>query len=326
MPIDKNMNGTTHTFVVQYEDLLLHNIAGAPSEKCRLDKFLMSQEPLAPSRSQIRKWILDGSVVVNEQHPKPGYSIKPGDVITVAIPEPQPLELSPENIALDILYEDEQLIVLNKPAGMVVHPAPGHAEGTLVHALLHHCSGELSGIGGVQRPGIIHRLDRETSGVILIAKTDLAHRHLSEQLKSRQLARIYIAIVHGGVKALNGQIETPIGRHQHDRKKMGVNWKQGRYALSLYHVVKQYTQHALLRIEIKTGRTHQIRVHLQSIHHPVVGDPVYGSPSKQNFGMTRQALHAQSVSFLHPVTQELMAFDTPLPEDMQQVLKKLEKI
>jgi len=322
------MPGNVYTFIVHSEDL--RSERGAPSEsgreteKCRLDMFLSAQEPISRSRSQIRKLIVERDVTVNGHPTKPGYWIRESDTIVVTLPEPRPLDLVAENIPLDILYEDEQLIVLNKSAGMVVHPAPGHNEGTLVHALLYHCQ-TLSGIGGVQRPGIIHRLDRDTSGVMLVAKTDKAHSSLSDQLKSRELTRVYYSVVHGRVKTLNGSIEAPIGRHRKNRKKMAVDYETGRYALTLYQVLEQCAQHALLRIELKTGRTHQIRVHMKHIHHPVVGDPVYGNSSKNNRGMPRQALHAQSVAFIHPVTQERMTFDATLPEDMEQLLEKIRR-
>lgn len=230
--------------------------------------------------------------------------------------------MTAEAIPLDILFEDAHLLVINKPAGMVVHPAPGHETGTLVHGLLHHCD-DLSGIGGVQRPGIVHRLDRETSGVMIVAKTDDAHAGLSAQLKSRELSRVYLAVAHGRFRELTGSIDAPIGRHRADRQRMAVDEEHGREALSLYRVVEQFPQHALVEIELKTGRTHQIRVHLKHIHHPVVGDPVYGSSSKNNLGMTRQALHAQTIRFRHPVTQQEMTFSTDLPDDMRQLLEKL---
>lgn len=320
------MPRNVYTFIVRSEELrpeCFSNVDAAHEKgKYRLDMFLSAQEPIALSRSQIRKLIVEGDVTVNGHPTKPGYWIRESDTIVMRLPEPRPLDLVAEHVPLDILYEDDHLIVLNKPAGMVVHPAPGHHEGTLVHALLHHCQA-LSGIGGVQRPGIIHRLDRDTSGVMLVAKTDHAHTCLSQQLKSRELTRVYYAVVHGRVRILNGSIEAAIGRHRKNRKKMAVDLESGRYALTLYQVLEQYAEHALLKVELQTGRTHQIRVHLKYIHHPVVGDTVYGNSSKYNFGMPRQALHAQSVAFIHPTTQERMAFDTPLPEDIERLLRRL---
>jgi 23S rRNA pseudouridine1911/1915/1917 synthase len=280
---------------------------------------------VSSSRSQVRKWILEGNVRVNGQTVKPGYDVKADDEIAITFPEPRPLTLVPEAIPLDILFEDDALLVLHKPAGMVVHPAPGHEHGTLVHALLSHCR-NLSGIGGVRRPGIVHRLDRDTSGLMLVAKTDEAHWHLSEQLRTRQVGRKYTAIVHGRFKMLTGSIEAPIGRHQTDRKKMAVMPKRGRYARSEYTVVEQFSEHALVHVTLNTGRTHQIRVHMKAIHHAVVGDPVYGNASKNNLQMPRQALHAHQITFCHPLTQQMMQFETPLPADMQRGLDILRRM
>ena len=310
-----------YTFVVRADDLWGGDAERTPG-KCRLDLFLLAQDSLDLSRSQIRRLILDGSITVNGQQAKSGYWIKVSDVIECMLPEPRPLDLVAEQIPLDIVFEDDQLLVVNKAAGMVVHPASGHHSGTLVHALLHHCQ-QLSGIGGVQRPGILHRLDRDTSGVMLVAKTDEAHRQLSQQLKSRQLSRIYTAVVHGRLPSLSGKINAPIGRHRTDRKKMAVDAKKGREALSLYRVLEQYAEHALVEVELKTGRTHQIRVHFRHLHHPIVGDPVYGITSKNNLNMGRQALHSRVITFLHPVSQERLTFETVLPEDMQQLIERL---
>ncbi|MDY0095183.1 MAG: RluA family pseudouridine synthase [Candidatus Vecturithrix sp.] len=315
-----------YTFQVRGEDLWRDDPHSAEvvhePGKWRLDRFLFAQIPIALSRSQIRNLILDGNVTVNGEQTKPGYWIKASDRIVCTLPEVHPTELTAEQIPLDIVFEDEHLLVLNKAAGMVVHPAPGHYTGTLVHALLHHCQ-KLSGIGGVQRPGILHRLDRDTSGVMLVAKTDEAHQHLSQQLQTRELTRIYTAVVHGVMKALSGKIDAPIGRHRTDRKKMAIELDKGRAALSLYRVLEQYAEYSLVEVELKTGRTHQIRVHLKHLHHPVVGDPVYGLPSKNNLNMTRQALHARVITFLHPASQQRMTFETALPEDMQQLIERL---
>lgn len=315
-----------YTFAIRHADLWREAPHAAAEEhepgKWRLDRFLLAQVPMALSRSQIRNLILDGHVTVNGEQTKPGYWLKEADFIVCTLPEPRPMELTAEQIPLDIVFEDEYLLVLNKAAGMVVHPAPGHYAGTLVHALLHHCEA-LSGIGGVQRPGILHRLDRDTSGVMLVAKTDEAHQQLSQQLKSRELTRIYTAVVHGVMKTLSGKIDAPIGRHRTDRKKMAITREKGREAVSFYRVLEQYAEHSLVEVELKTGRTHQIRVHLKHLHHPVVGDPVYGLPSKNNLNMTRQALHARVITFLHPVSQQRMTFETALPEDMQQLIERL---
>lgn len=297
----------------------------AQEAKCRLDQFVFQREGITLSRSQIRKLILEAAITVNGRPAKPGYAVKPSDVVRVVVPEPRSSELVAEAIPLEILFEDEQVLVVNKPAGMVVHPAPGHADGTLVHALLHHC-GDLSGIGGVQRPGIVHRLDRDTSGLLVVAKTDAAHQHLSAQLRRREVTRRYYAVVHGRFSALSGQIDAPIGRHRADRKKMAVvSPERGREALTLYQVLEQYAAHTLVKLHLHTGRTHQIRVHLKHIHHPVVGDPVYGLPSGKNLGMTRQALHAKCLRFLHPVTEDPMEFECDLPQDMDVLLERLRR-
>lgn len=323
-----------YRFVVRDQDLWgersLQGHVESESGKCgdlsvskvRLDRFLLDQDLLNLSRSQIRRLILEGSITVNDRQTKPGYWIKVSDVIGCVLPEPRPLELAAEQIPLDVVFEDDHLLVINKAAGMVVHPAPGHHSGTLVHALLYHCQ-QLSGIGGVQRPGILHRLDRDTSGVMLVAKTDDAHRYLSQQLKTRQLTRIYTAIVHGSLKSLFGKIDASIGRHRTNRKKMVVDTEKGREALSFYRVLEQYADYAMVEVELKTGRTHQIRVHFKHIHHPIVGDPVYGMTSRHNLNMTRQALHARVITFLHPVSQERLTFETVLPGDMQQALERL---
>lgn len=310
--------------------VILHRFVARPqngqgeagAEHGRLDTFVAAQQGIVLSRSQVRNLILEGLITVNGKPVKAGYRLKMGDVVDVSVPEARPSTLVAEQIPLEILYEDAALLVINKPAGLVVHPAPGHEEGTLVHALLHHCQA-LSGIGGVQRPGILHRLDRDTSGVMLVAKTDAAHTHLSAQLSTRELTRIYYAVVHGRFSALSGSIDAPIGRHRADRKKMAVTQTHGREAVTHYQVLEQFPDHTLLHVQLKTGRTHQIRVHLKHIKHPVVGDPVYGNASKNNLDMSRQALHAKSITFVHPSTGERMSFETSLPDDMQRLIEKL---
>lgn len=274
------------------------------------------------SRSQAAKLIKLRQVQVNARIVKPSYEVQKGDLVRVTLPEPEPLELVPEEISLDILYEDDSIIVLNKPAGLVVHPAPGHTRGTLVQALLSHCQ-NLSGIGGVQRPGIVHRLDRDTSGVMLIAKTDQAHHALSTQLKNREILKEYLAIVHGIFKDKSGTLSTIIGRHVHDRKKMSTFTRKGRSAITLYEVVAEFPGYSLVKIKIQTGRTHQIRVHMKYLGHPVVGDPLYGRGAKDHFLIQRQALHAKLIAFKHPSTGNLMKFEAPLPEDMKNLLEKL---
>ncbi len=292
--------------------------------KCRLDHFVQELHDIPLSRSQVRKLILNAAITVNGHPVKAGYSVKASDVVTVKLPELRQSELVAEAIPLDILYEDEQLLVINKPVGMVVHPAPGHASGTLVHALLHHCR-DLSGVGGVQRPGIVHRLDRDTSGLIVVAKNDDAHQNLSDQLRRRDVTRVYYAVAHGRFSSLAGHIDAAIGRHRRDRKKMMVvPEERGRDALTLYQVLEEYAHHAVLQVQLKTGRTHQIRVHLKHIHHPVVGDPMYGLVSGKNMGMARQALHAKRLDFLHPLTGKPMEFESDLPEDMRALIEKLQ--
>jgi 23S rRNA pseudouridine1911/1915/1917 synthase len=259
---------------------------------------------------------------VNGRLVKPSYQVQTGDWIQIDLPEPEPLELIPEEIPLDILYEDEVMIVLNKPAGLVVHPAPGHPTGTLVHALLSHCQ-NLSGIGGIQRPGIVHRLDRDTSGVMLVAKTDQAHQNLSTQLKNREIKKEYLAVVHGIFKDKKGTLSTVIGRHIRDRKKMSVFTRQGRPAVTSYEVIEEFQDYSLVKIQIYTGRTHQIRVHMKYLNHPVVGDPLYGRGTKDQALIRRQALHAKSIAFKHPITGHPLEFEAPLPQDMKNLLEKL---
>ncbi|PID58058.1 RNA pseudouridine synthase [candidate division KSB3 bacterium] len=315
------MPGECHTFTIDREQIQ----SDQRTSSLRLDLFLQAQEAFSYSRSSIRRLILAGAVTVNGRKVKPGYSLKERDTVHMMTPELRPLELRAEAIPLDIVFEDDDVLVLNKAVGMVVHPGPGHASGTLVHALLYHCRQDLSGIGGVQRPGIVHRLDRDTSGVMLVAKTDAAHVSLSEQLKSRTLSRVYTAITHGCFRAMQGRIDAGIGRHHKDRKKMAVDHVRGRKALSSYRVLEQFKRYSVLHVQLQTGRTHQIRVHMKHVQHPIVGDPVYGNRSLNNFNMTRQALHAHTICFIHPSSGEEMSYTTPLPNDMQRLLETLRK-
>jgi len=293
----------------------------------RIDLFLSRFEPTAElSRSRIQELIGSGHILVNGSPVKSHARLAGGETIHVTLPEPRPLDLLPEAIPLEILYEDADLIVLDKPAGMVVHPAPGNPCGTLVNALLHHCS-DLSGIGGVERPGIVHRLDRETSGIMVVAKNDPTHRNLSAQLKNRQVKKIYLAIVRGNVRSDSGKIEEPIGRHDHHRKKMTVHPSHGRTALTLYRVEKRFDGFTLLSLRLKTGRTHQIRVHLSHLHYPIVGDSVYGGKNAGRVRMgnleiavSRQMLHAHILGFTHPTTGEYREFAAPIPPDMEEIL------
>lgn len=297
--------------------------AGPHDQGHRLDKVLHSNSHLAEfSRSRIQKLIKEGHVTVNDRGVKLSYKVHENDHIAVTIPSPRRLILKPEKMPLGILFEDEQLIVINKEAGVVVHPAAGNHEGTLVHGLLHHCR-DLAGIGGVMRPGIVHRLDKDTSGVLVIAKTDQAHQSLVEQFKKRQVRKIYLAIVAGRPPDRQGVIESMIGRHSVHRKRMAVVEQGGRSAYSEYEVLEFFEQAALLQLVIKTGRTHQIRVHMAHIGCPIIGDVVYGGKKAQWPGVTRQCLHAAQLTFTHPLTAEIMEFKAPLPADMRALLAEL---
>lgn len=309
----------------------------------RLDAFLASRRDLGLSRSHIQKLIAEGLVTVDGESAKAGYRLEPGESVEIKVPFPEPLEAKPEPIPLNIVYEDEHLIVLNKPRGLVVHPAPGHLAGTLVNALLAHCD-HLSGIGGVGRPGIVHRLDRDTSGVMVVAKTDLAHQSLAKQIKDRTAHRRYLALVYGDVAGDEGTVETRIGRDPGDRKKMAVLREGGREAVTHYRVLERFTDFTLIECALRTGRTHQIRVHTDHLGHPVAGDPVYGPRRPKRFrrelaramaveseepypeaveALEGQALHAYSLSFRHPVTGEELTFNAPMPPDMERALAQL---
>lgn len=290
----------------------------------RLDHFLGEQCP-DQSRSLLRKWIDQGLVAVNTQPvTKAGTRLKSGDSVSWQVPELQTLaEVMPEDIPLEIVYEDPHLLVINKPVGLVVHPGAGHSQGTLVNALLHHCE-QLSGIGGVERPGIVHRLDKDTSGLLVVAKDDHSHRDLSAQLQSREMKRHYYALAEQGFADDQGQIEAPIGRHPVERQQMAVV-ATGRFARTQWRVIERYQGYTWLALELDTGRTHQIRVHLKHIHHPLVGDPLYGSARKHPFKAERPLLHAYGLHLRHPVKGEPMHFEAPLPEDFQRILAILQK-
>jgi 23S rRNA pseudouridine1911/1915/1917 synthase len=294
----------------------------------RLDHFLADQEEVKLTRSQIQRLIDNGNIMVNKKVSKPAYKLRAGDRIMVIIPPPIPLETRSENIPLDIIYEDSDIIVVNKPRGMVVHPAVGNYSGTLVNALLNHCK-DLSGIGGVQRPGIVHRLDKDTSGLLVVAKNDLAHQSLAKQFKDKTVFKQYLALVHGHMKEDSGTISDPIGRHPVKRKKMAVigtrdeeRGKKGREAITHFKIKERFKHYTLLEIILETGRTHQIRVHLTSIGYPLVGDPIYGS-KKNEFGIKSQMLHSAKLAFLHPRTGERLEFSAPLPADMAKIVEKL---
>lgn len=291
-------------------------------EDDRVDSFLAEIEE-EMSRSYVQRLIKDSLVKINGCVVKANYRLREGDILTYEVPEPVSLEIEAEDIPLDILYEDNDLIVINKQKGMVVHPAAGHYQGTLVNALLYHCKDNLSGINGVMRPGIVHRIDMNTTGVLVVCKNDKAHQSIAEQLKVHSITRKYEAIVYHSFKQMDGTVDAPIGRHPIDRKKMAINPKNGKNAITNYRVLENFPNgYAHIECSLKTGRTHQIRVHMASIHHPLLGDDVYG-PEKDKFHLEGQALHARVLGFLHPTTQEYMEFEAPLPEYFQHLIEKL---
>lgn len=273
------------------------------------------------SRSQIQKWVTDGNVTVNGQPVKPKYKLAVGDQVVVSPEAPQKIDLEPENIPLDIVYEDDDVLVVNKPQGMVVHPAPGHPNHTLVNALLYHSP--LSTINGEFRPGIVHRIDKDTSGLLMVAKNDMAHRSLAAQLKAKTNQREYVALVHGVIKQEAGTIDAPIGRSRKDRKKQAIV-SDGRHAVTHFKVLKRYRHYTLVSCRLETGRTHQIRVHMKSIGHPLAGDPLYG-PRKTLPGKG-QYLHARELGFKHPRTDKQLLFTAPLPDYFQRMLDHLDRI
>lgn len=288
-------------------------------ETMRLDQFISSElEDL--SRNYIQKLIGEGHITVNGSvNTVKKYLIKPDDVVEVQIPDPQVLEITPENIPLDIVYEDDDVIIVNKPQGMVVHPAPGNYTGTLVNALMF-ISERLSTINGVIRPGIVHRIDKDTSGLLMVAKNDKSHEWLANQLKEKTTIREYIAIVNGVISKDNGSVDAPIGRHPQDRKKMAII-SSGRNAVTHFEVIERFKYHTFVKLRLETGRTHQIRVHLASLGHPVLGDPVYGQKNER-VKHDGQALHAKKIGFIHPTTLELMTFDSEIPPYFEDLLRK----
>lgn len=285
----------------------------------RLDKWLSAQN-LELTRTALQGLIENGSITVNGKTVAKNYKQKKGDVVKIIIPEPVELNTEPENIPLDIVYEDDSLLVVNKPKGMVVHPAPGNYSGTLVNALLYHCGESLSGINGVIRPGIVHRIDKNTSGLLIVAKTDSAHKILAEQIKQHSFTREYECVACGRFKETEGTINAPIGRNPADRKKMCVTDKNSKNAVTHYSVLEQFEKHAHVKCVLETGRTHQIRVHLSYKGHPVLGDEVYGKAFK---GIDGQCLHAKKIGFIHPETNEYMEFDSKLPDYFEEILRKV---
>lgn len=290
----------------------------------RIDKYLASRLP-DYSRSFLQKLVGEGQVLAEGKPVKSNYKISAGEQISLSVPDAVEPEIVPEPIPLDILYEDASLLVINKPKGMVVHPCPGHYSGTLVNALMYHCKDQLSGINGVMRPGIVHRIDQNTTGSLVVCKTDAAHRFLAQQLKDHSITRKYRAIVHGNLKEEEGTVNTPIGRHPVDRKKMAVNERCGRNAVTHYRVLERFGSFTYLECRLETGRTHQIRVHMASIGHPLLGDDVYGPSRCPIPGLTGQTLHAMTLGFIHPETGTYMEFEAPLPEYFENLLEKLRR-
>lgn len=300
---------TLNRFTVESED-----------EQARLDVFLAAQSPEL-SRSRLQKLIAEGLVTVNEAPVRASYRLRVGDAVALQVPDPEVPSIGPEAIPLDICYEDADVLVVNKPRGLVVHPAVGHYTGTLVNALLHHCR-DLSGINGILRPGIVHRLDRDTSGLLMVAKNDTAHLALASQLKDRDVVRRYLALVHGRPKHEAGTVDAPIGRHPRDRQRMAVNPRQGREARTHYRVRQHLGNLTLLELKLETGRTHQIRVHMAHLGHPLVGDLKYGH-ARPEMGLSGQFLHAGVLGFRHPRSGEDLTFEVPLPPELVEVLRKL---
>ena len=286
----------------------------------RIDKFLSAQLP-EQSRSYLQKIIKEGSVLVNGSPVKASYRMDDQDEVTIDLPELKEPEIEAENIPLDILYEDNDLLMVNKPKGMVVHPSAGHTTGTLVNAVMYHCKEDLSGINGVMRPGIVHRIDKDTTGVLVICKNDKAHNFVAEQLKEHSITRKYRAIVNGVIKEDEGTINAPIGRHPTERKKMAINEKNGKHAVTHYRVLERFANHTYIECQLETGRTHQIRVHMASLHHPLLGDTVYGS-QKNPYHLEGQTLHAMVLGLIHPSTGSYLEVTAPLPEYFQKLLKR----
>ncbi|MCI9074278.1 MAG: RluA family pseudouridine synthase [Dorea sp.] len=291
-------------------------------EGIRIDKYLALNLPDL-SRSHVQKLIRDDLIIVNKKPVKANYRLSLYDQIEVVIQEPEEPEILPENLPLDILYEDSDVIIVNKPKQMVVHPAPGHPSGTLVNALMYHCGKELSGINGVMRPGIVHRIDMDTTGSLLVCKNDMAHQKLAEQLKEHSITRIYKAVVHGNIKEDEGTVNAPIGRHPTDRRKMSIHAKQGRSAITHFQVLERFGEFTYIQCRLETGRTHQIRVHMASIGHPLLGDAVYGPARCPVKGLQGQTLHAGTLGFMHPRTEEYLEVQAPLPDYFVDLLQKL---
>lgn len=302
----------------------LQRLTVSPEEAgVRIDKYLTEQLPDI-TRSYLQKLLKNGSVQMNGKSVKVSTKTAAGAVIELTIPEPEEPEILPEDIPLDILYEDSDVILINKPKDMVVHPAAGHYTGTLVNALMYHCKGDLSGINGVLRPGIVHRIDKDTTGVLIVCKNDKAHNALAEQLKEHSITRKYRAIVCGNLKEDEGTVDAPLGRHPQDRKKMAIVRTGGKRAVTHYRVLERFGNYTYIECQLETGRTHQIRVHMASLGHPLLGDEVYGRV-KSPFKLEGQTLHAMVLGFIHPTTGEYMEFEAPLPEYFEKLLEKLRR-
>ncbi|MBN3525982.1 RluA family pseudouridine synthase [Paenibacillus apiarius] len=293
----------------------------AEHAKERIDKYITDSIEEDVSRSQVQLWIRDRAIQVNGQAVKPNYKVLEGDMIELKMPDPAPVDIIAEPIPLDIYYEDADVVVINKPRGMVVHPAPGHTSGTVVNALMYHCK-DLSGINGELRPGIVHRIDKDTSGLLMAAKNDRAHVHLAAQLKEHSVMRKYMALVHGNVPHDQGTIDAPIGRDSYDRKMYTVTERNSKHAVTHFKVLERFGDATLVELQLETGRTHQIRVHMKFIGHPLVGDPMY-SRGTRGLSMDGQALHAATLGFVHPTSGETLEFSAPLPEDMELLLQSI---
>ena len=303
-------------------------VVTAEAAGTRLDAYLATAFDL--SRNAAERLLGEGRIEIAGGEANKKYRLKGGEEITLTLPDPVPAEAEPEDIPLDVVFEDEDIIVINKPQGMVVHPAAGNERGTLVNALLHHCKGSLSGVGGVERPGIVHRIDKDTSGLLVVAKNDFSHTFLSDLLKTHDIRRVYVAITVGGLREERGTVNAPIGRHPTDRKKMAICRREGegREAITHYEVLERFHGYTLVQCRLETGRTHQIRVHMASLSHPLLGDPVYGGNGSRFEANHRkyfhgQCLHARELSLTHPRTGEQMTFKAPLPEDFEKILTLL---
>ena len=304
----------------EYEDIIEISIEKEQAGE-RIDKLITEIINSGYSRSYIQKLISNENVLVNNKPVKSNYKVSENNTIKIMIPYPEELHIEPENIPLDIVYEDEDIILINNPKGMVVHPAAGHYSGTMVNALLYHCN-NLSGINGVMRPGIVHRIDMNTTGIIVACKNDASHLSLSEQLKEHSITRYYYAICHNCFNETTGTVNAPIGRHPYDRKKMSINYKNGKEAITHYEVIENLKNYSFIKCRLETGRTHQIRVHMASISHPLLGDDIYCN-AKSPFDLQGQTLHAGVLGFIHPRTGKYVEFEAPLPDYFEKVLNKL---